>query len=371
MRACSEPVRIGIVGVGSIGRRHLHLATAEPGCRVAALADPARAVESVAARAGVHCYASHAQMLARENLDGVIVAAPTRLHAPIGVDLASAGIPMLVEKPFADALGAGMELVAAASGEGVPVCVGHHRRFDPAVIAAREILASGRIGRLIGVSGLWADRKPGDYFDVPWRREAGGGPVLINMIHDIDMLRCLCGEVDRVYAETTSLERGLPVEDGGAIVLRFPGGALATISFSDAAPSPWGWERSTADNPAIPPSGENCYRFFGTEGAFEFPAIRMWRTEPGGEPNWNRSLRAESLELPERAALAHQLRNFCRVIRGQEEPVVSGEEGLATLAVALAVLESARCGRPVSPARLLAGRSAGGTPSKSEAATPE
>lgn len=368
MKAHSEPVRVGIVGVGSIGRRHLNLASVEPECSVLALADPAHAAEGVANEAGVPRYASHLQMLDRESLDGVIVAAPTQLHAPIGVDLARAGIPMLVEKPFADTLEAGIELVAAASRNGVPICVGHHRRFDPAVKAAREILVRGRIGRLVGVSGIWATRKPEAYFHESWRREPGGGPVLINMIHDIDMLRCLCGEVDRVYAETTSRERGLPVEDGGAILLRFASGALATISFSDAASSPWGWERSTADNPEIPPSGENCFRFFGTEGSLEFPAIRTWRTECGAEPNWNLPLNAESFEVPERAALAQQLRNFCRVIRGQDRPVVSGEDGLDTLAVALAVLESARCGRPVRPASRLANRVSGRAPTDARAA---
>ena len=354
MKSIAPPARIGIVGVGAIGRRHLQIAFEEPECRVVALADPAPEVAQIAAEAALPHYDSHAEMLKHEHLHGVIVAAPTQLHAPIGLDLADRGLPMLIEKPFTDTLEAGLSLVSAAAVRRVPICVGHHRRFDPAVLAAREILARNEIGRLIGISGVWAARKPDAYFDVAWRREVGGGPVLINMIHDIDMLRSCCGEIESVYAETTSRERSLPVEDGGAIVLRFASGALATIWFSDAAPSPWGWERSTADNPHIPASGQNCYQFFGARGSFEFPEIRLWRPAPDGEPCWSREMLAEPRPVAQRAALAAQLRNFTRVARGEEDPVVGPEDGLATVAVARAVHESASRGTPVEPAYRLA-----------------
>lgn len=343
-------VRLGIVGVGAIGRRHLQLASLESRCQVVALADPAPEVAAIAKEAGIPHRTSHRAMLDSAQLDGVIVAAPTQLHAPIGLDLARRDLPMLIEKPFTDTLAAGLELASAAAASRVPICVGHHRRFDPAVAAARELLAAGRIGRLLGVSGIWAARKPNAYYDVEWRREVGGGPVLINMIHDIDMLRHCCGEVDSVYAELTPSDRGFPVEAGGAILLRFAGGALATISFSDGSPSPWGWERATADNPIIPPSGENCFRFFGSSGSFEFPQIRLWRNEPGAEPCWSREIRSEGHPIGPRAALAEQLRNFCNVVRGRDAPVVGPEDALATLAVALAVHESAVGGSPVEPA---------------------
>ncbi len=350
MSQSGEPVRLGIVGVGVIGQRHLQLANAENHCRVVALADPAPEVAEIASSTGVPHYRSYVEMLDCERLEGVIVAAPTQLHAEIGLELVARRIPMLMEKPFTDALESGIELARAAAGANVAISVGHHRRFDPAVAEAREILEGGQIGRLIGVSGIWAVRKPDSYFDVEWRCASGGGPVLINMIHDIDMLRHLCGEVESVYAETTSGNRGLAVEDSGAILLRFAGGVRATISFSDLAPSPWGWERGTADNPAIPPSGENCYHFFGTAGSFEFPLIRTWHYETGGEPGWGRRILARDRPTLPRAALAMQLRNFCNVVRGEAEPLVGPRDGLATLATAQAVQVAASRGGPVEPA---------------------
>ncbi len=345
-----EPVRLGLIGVGLIGRRHLQLASCEARCRVVAVADPDPDVAGVASGVGVPYYGSYIEMLDRERLEGVIVAAPTQQHAEVGFELVGRRIPMLVEKPFTATVASGLELTAAAASANVPISVGYHRRFDPAVAEARRILDSGKIGRLIGVSGMWAVRKPDSYFDVDWRRSPGGGPILINLTHEIDMLRHFCGEVESVYAETTSGNRGLPVEDSGAVLLRFAEGALATIAFSDAAPSPWGWERGTADNPAVPPSGENCYRFFGSAGSFEFPRIRVWHNSPGGEPTWNRDIIARDRPVAVRAALAAQLRNFCEIVRGAAEPLVGPRDALATLAAAHAIHRAAREGKPVEPA---------------------
>ena len=338
-------IKLGLIGLGWIGQRHLDLATAEPECQLTAVADPA----VNRAPAGVAHYSSHVEMLDSEQLDGVIVAAPTQLHAPIGLQCVQRRLPVLIDKPFTDTVESGRELVEAANARGVAIAVGHHRRFDPAVRAAREILRSGEIGELVGVSGLWAVRKPDAYYEIEWRRKPGGGPVLINLIHDIDMLRFCCGEIESVYAETASGRREFEVEESGAIILRFASGALATISFSDQAPSPWGWERATADNPSIPGTGENCFRFFGTKGAFEFPNIAFWQNVPDVEPSWLAPISREARPIPPRAALAAQLKSFCEVVRGECEPVIGPADALATLAATVAIQESARRGSPVRP----------------------
>lgn len=345
-----EPVRLVLIGAGVIGVRHLKLAAAEPDCRVVAVADPAPRAKAIAKESGCACYEQYEEMLDRERPEGAIVAAPTPLHAPIGVACARRGIHMLMEKPFTDTVAAGRQLIDTANGAGVRITVGHHRRYDPAVEAARAIIASGEIGRLVAISGIWATRKHNDYYLADWRREPGGGPVLINLIHDIDMLRYCCGEIESVYAETRNAERGLKVEDSGAVVLRFRAGAIATITFSDATPSPWGWERASGDNPQTPYVPENCFRFFGAEASFEFPNIAIWRNPPTAEPSWLQPIAKETRPVPERAALAAQLKHFCQVVRGEAEPKVSATDGLATLAATAAVLESARSNQPVKPA---------------------
>ena len=332
-----DTLRLALIGAGVIGARHLQSVAAEPCCRLVALADPAPAARAVAEAAGVLNYTDYEEMLDRERPQGAIVAAPTPLHAPIGEACARRGIHMLMEKPVTDTVDAGHGLIAAAEQHGVRILAGHYRRFDPAVEAAGEIIASGEIGRLIAISGQWAVRKPDHYYDMDWRCRAGGGPILINLIHDIDMMRLWCGEVESVYADTGNTERGFVVEDSGAFLLRFQSGVRATITFSDATPSPWGWERASGDNPHTPASGENCYRLFGTAASFEFPNIAVWRTPDGAAASWEQPISKEARPLPERAALAAQLRHFCEVVRGEVEPRVSAVDALA------------RLGRPVEP----------------------
>ena len=173
--------------------------------------------------------------------------------------------------------------------------------------------------------------------------------MLINLIHDVDLLRHLCGDVARVYAEGGSRLRGHEVEDTVAITLRFTSGAIGTILASDATPSPWGWELGTGENPLIPPTGRNCCRFLGTEGAFALPRLELWRHDAGGPAHWYEAIRPRTLPpAGPRAALKRQLRHFCGVVRGEHEPRVSGEDGLRTLRTALAILEAMDREAPVA-----------------------
>ncbi len=348
-----DPVRLAVIGAGGIGARHVALALAEPACELAAIVDPAPEAAKLAAEAGIAHFADHEALLATAPPEGAIVATPNATHLPVGLAFAKHGIPILVEKPIAETVAAGAELVAAAEAAGVALAVGHMRRFDPAVGAAKAIIESGEIGRLVALSAIWAIRKPDAYFDVAWRRQDGGGPVLLNLIHDLDMLRYLAGDIESVYAETSSANRGFEVEDTAAILLRFESGALGTVTLSDAAPSPWGWERATGENPIVPASGENCYRFLGDHGALDYPGLDLWRHAGPGPGGWDQPIHRQSgPELSERASLADQLAQFCRVVRGLEAPKVSGADGLASLAATMAVLESARRGEPVKPSEL-------------------
>jgi predicted dehydrogenase len=197
---------------------------------------------------------------------------------------------------------------------------------------------------------VWAVRKPDDYFEAAWRRRAGGGPILINMIHDIDCLRHLCGEIAEVQAYGSSAVRGFEVEDTAVVAIRFAGGALGTVTLTDAAPSPWGWEAGSGDNPNIAASHENCYRFLGTAAALDFPNLTLWRGA-GPEPaSWADPLTATRRDRAGHEALPRQLEHFLRVIAGAEAPRIDGRDGLATLAATLAVTQAMRTGRAAVPA---------------------
>jgi predicted dehydrogenase len=343
-------MRLGLIGAGLIGARHAQLIMDEPDLTLAGIADPSDAARAIARQLGVAHYDDFRDLIALASLEGVIVAAPNQLHGPIGLACIERGLPLLVEKPIADTFEAGAALVAAAESRGLPLLVGHHRRFHAMVEATHAMLGAGEIGDIVAVSAMWATRKPDAYFEAaPWRRAEGGGPVLINLIHDIDCLRHFAGEIEEVHAIASNARRGFDVEDTAVAVLRFASGALGTVTLSDCAPSPWGWEAGSSDNPGIAGTRQNCYRFLGTRGSLDFPNLVLWRQEDASAWDW--SLPLQATEYPQRAnvPLAAQLRHFCRVIRGEEPARVSGREGLATLAATLAVNESARLGRPVRP----------------------
>lgn len=344
-----DPVRLALFGAGGIGVRHLALAEEEPECAIVAVADPLDAAAAAAGRHGARFYRNGGELLARERLDGAIVATPNDSHAEVGIACVERGLPVLVEKPITDTVASGRALLAAAAEHGVPLAVGHHRRFDPAVGIARDAIRGGRIGRLAAVQCLWAVRKHDAYYDAEWRRmRPGGGPALINLIHDVDLLRHLGGDVARVYAEGGSELRAHEVEDTVAATLRFTSGAVGTILASDATPSPWSWESGTGENPLIPPTGRNCFRFLGTEGALALPRLELWRHDDGVLASWHEAIRARTLAAGPRAALKDQLRHFCGVVRGEHAPRVSGEDGLRTLATTLAIIESMERGTPVA-----------------------
>jgi predicted dehydrogenase len=203
----------------------------------------------------------------------------------------------------------------------------------------------------VGVTLLWAARKPDPYFDATWRRTAGGGPILINLIHEIDMLRYVAGELATVTGLASRAIRGFEVEDTAAAMLNFANGALGTILLSDAAASPWTIEQGLGESPSFPYAGESAYRFVGTSGSLEFPVLRVWTHRDAAHANWNEPIASEPVKAFDRDPYVEQIRHLRAVVERREQPLVSGEDGTRTLAATLAVHESARTRAPVDLAR--------------------
>ncbi len=352
-----SPVRIAVIGVGLIGRRHLAIAAEEPACKVVAAADAGEAARAFVERHGVRYYSDYRELLERERLDGVVIATPNDTHTRIGIDCVAAGLPMLVEKPLSDTLDAGRALLAASEKAGVVVAVGHHRRFDPSVELAKSMIDGGRLGKLTALQFVWALRKHDAYYDTRWRvsRDAGGGPVLINLIHDIDLMRHFGGEIVRVYAELGHQVRGLDVEDTVAATMRFESGALGTLVSSDATPSPWGWEQGSGENPNVPSTGRNCYRLLGTQASLALPRLEFYSHDTEVEGSWLAPIAQAPIAHGARAALRKQLAEFCSVVREETLPRVSGRDGFATLAATLAVSRSGEKGQVVYPEAIESG----------------
>jgi len=324
-------MRIAVVGAGQFGRKHIETVRNEPQCELVAVADPAYT--------GELAFSDYREMLDRAKPQGVIIATPNALHVPVGLACVERSVPVLVEKPIADTVAASNELVNAAQRRRVPLLVGHHRRYNPILEKAREIVQGGGIGRLTAVAALWLLQKPADYFDVAWRREPGGGPLLINAIHDIDDLRFVCGEIDEVRAITSNSTRKFTVEDSAAIALRFASGAVGTLTVSDAVAAPWSWELTAGENSVYPRQDQSCYFFTGTEGALAVPEMTLFTY--GEKQGWYAPLAKRTLEVKREDPQVRQLRHFCRVIRGEEAPRIDGADATRTLAVIEAIRKGA------------------------------
>jgi predicted dehydrogenase len=167
------------------------------------------------------------------------------------------------------------------------------------------------------------------------------------MIHDIDNIRYICGEICKVYAETSSAVRGFQVEDTATVTLRFSEGALGSIITSDCSPSNWSYEATTGENPYYFRTHDNCYIFFGTEGSLSFPNMNIVRYEDPEKAGWQFPLITEDIHVESQDPLVAQLKHFCKVVKGMEEPRTSGEDATRTLAVARAILKSGASGDPV------------------------
>ena len=335
-----------MIGAGYMGRKHLQYLAASADCRLAALVDPDPAAQRAAREHGVRHYRDAAALLVDDPIDGAIVAAPTGLHEEAGLRCIDAGVPALIEKPICATVESAERLNHAAEQAGVPLLVGHHRRYNPAAAAAKRLLDAGALGRLVGISAIWCMCKPDSYYAAAWRRQPGGGPVLTNLIHEIDLLRYLAGDIIEVAGFTANAVRGFATEDSAALTLRFAGGALASVVMSDCTPSPWSWEQASDESPQFPANEQNPIRFFGTDAALEFPRLTVWRYR--GAKSWTSPLDSAAVRVPGGDAFALQLAHFAAVIRDRATPIVSGREGQRTLAATLALFEAARTGRSVT-----------------------
>lgn len=313
-----------------------------------AIVDPTEAARTYAGELDVPWFPDIAAMLAAGNRpDGAIIATPNHLHVENGLECVRADVPALIEKPIAADTASARRLVEEAEAANVPLLVGHHRRHNPLIATAKQAIDSGALGSIVTVHAMFWLYKPDDYFDVEWRTRPGAGPVFVNLIHDIDLLRHLCGEIASVQALQSNGVRHRANEDAAVVILRFEGGALGTVNMSDAVVAPWSWELTARENPVYSPTDQACYLIGGTHGSLELPGLRLW-TCPGGIRSWHEPTAPTPLSFEPEDPLIRQIRQFCAVIRGDQPPLVSGREGLKTLAVIEAIKRSAETGAPIA-----------------------
>ena len=292
-------------------------------------------------------------MLKSEELDAVIIANPNALHVDTAITCLEAGVAVLLEKPVAVDYSQSLRLVDSVRRLNGRLLVGHHRRHHPAAARARAAIQAGEIGQIVAVSGLWSARKQDGYFtETPWHRQRGAGVMLINLVHDLDLLRHFCGEVAEIQAMVSSHARNLEVEDTASVNLRFESGAVGSF-----------WPRTPG---SLRGAGTNPPRKLSSSRSFPMawpirssvPAVPCrcrispsTPTTPSVPADWHSPLSRRYLPVAPRGSFTAQLEHFVEVVRGTAEPLVSAEDASRTLALVEAGALAARTNLTVDVAR--------------------
>lgn len=343
-------IRFAVFGLNQ-GSKIARDAKKNPDYDLVAVAGFGQQAEDVAAELEVPLYADYTELLNEVPLDAVAIALPNGLHVSATRNALDAGVRnILLEKPIANTVEEANEIIAMCKEADATLLIGHHRRSSTKYLFLRDFIASGKLGDLVGVQATYAIAKPYNYWDVEWHTKKGGGPFLINAIHDIDDLNYTTGmKVTRVYAAARNTIRGNEVEDSASIVIEFDNGVTATYFISDGTPGPWNYDLAAEENHFFQwCPGENSLRFFGTQGSFGFPNMDFYHYVDDDHYGWAEKLVMEHFDVEKNDPMTAEIEHFADLCLGRETvPRCTGEDGVATLKVINAILESAETGKLV------------------------
>lgn len=326
----TRPLRAGLVGIGMMGRNHARVLHAVDGVDLVAVADPGGDRHGMAGAAAV--VDTVAQMV-EVGLDLAVVATPTAFHLDAGLELAAAGVPTMIEKPLATDAQESLKLVEAFEGAGLVNAVGHVERCNPALLALRERLEAGALGELYQV----ATRRQGPFPN----RVSDVGVVKDLATHDIDLTSWVISSPYRSVSAHTAHKSGREHEDLISITAQMEDDTVVSHLVN--------W---------LSPLKERITVVTGERGTFVADTLQGDLTfhENGLIPTeWDQisSFRGVTEGNSTRFAIAKpeplrvELERFCDAVRGAGEGIVSMREGMRTVAVADACIQSARESRTV------------------------
>ena len=343
-------LRLGICGCGEIAVANAAAAAAAPNVNLTACYDPQpRLAEDLAQQFGGVASPSLDAMLDRDDVDAVLLCVPHHLHAPLAVDAARAGKHVVVEKPPANDLAAAAAMVAAATEAGVTLSVCFPHRYEPKALVAQRLIRDGALGELEGATiKLFLDKSLGYWIggysgrsQSDWRRSrelSGGGVLIMNVSHYVDLLRHLSGlEVEEVAGFMRAGADVGEVEEIASITLRFSNGAVGSVLSGSAVRGHYSTE----------------FRLWGREGHVALepePEVFTLRALDGVRTGGWRGFG----ELPAYDMRAAYFTRLATAIARGEEPDVRPGDALAVQAIMEAAYRSSESGSLVRPAELLA-----------------
>jgi predicted dehydrogenase len=320
-------VRVGIVGCGSIARSaHVPGFLTSERATLAAFASRSRgSAEATAADAGGGTVCDDwRELVEQDDVDAVDICSPNAFHRDQAVAAAKAGKHVLVEKPVACTADEADEMISAAHQAGVVLQVAHNLRYVPAVLAARDVVRSGRLGNIVGLRAAFGHAGPQVWArDASWffdRARSGGGALIDMGIHIIDVVNFVTGLRAR---EVTAMTSGSdPCEDAAQLVIGFGNGAIGSVHASWVAR----------------PAPDMSLTIFGADGTLHFDIRTPLTLRPADG-------KKEEIELPK--VTANPFDDFARVVSGDlpAGPAASGEEARDAIAIVDAAYASAQSGK--------------------------
>ena len=328
-------LKVAVIGVGAMGRNHVRVYYELPGVQLVGVSD----LDGNAAAAATRLYSTktftdYRQMLDETKPDAVTIAVPTEHHRETALEVINRGIHVLIEKPIASTVEEGQEIIDAAAQAGVCLQVGHIERFNPAVIALRQQLAENALGNVYQSDARRQGPFPGRIKDV--------GVVVDLAVHDIDVIRYVTGaEITRVYAETAQRIHETR-EDMVTGLLRLSDGAVGTLTIN--------WLTPTKIRELYVTGERGMYRVdYLTQDLYFFEnaaaPVGDWPFLNLRGVNEGRMIRQV---VAKKEPLRAELESFIAAVKGEKPVAVSGEDGLKSLGLAQAIVQSGLTAQPVS-----------------------
>ena len=336
-------VGFGVVGCGVVADYHIGAILDTEGARLAAVSDVVAArAQEVGEEHGIAWYTDYKQMLASPEVDVVCITTPSGIRIPIATDAAAAGKHIIIEKPIDVTLEKADRIIQAAEDAGVVLMCIFQLRYGEEINKVRKAVQEGKLGKIVLGDAYIKWYRPQEYYDsAGWRGTwdmEGGGALMTQGIHTVDLLLWVMGPVKRVSARMGALVHNVEVEDTIVAILEYESGALGVI------------EATTASHPGMPAKLE----FSGSRGTvvMEADQITVWDIE------------GEEAQVAEKAGTdiakaasdsktfgteGHkaQIGEMVRILNGGGQPMIDGPEARKTVELILAIYESARTGKPV------------------------
>jgi len=337
----TDRLRFGLIGCGRVAPRHAESIVQSPAAVLAAVADVrASRAERFAAQYHAVAYTDYRRVIERPDIDVVNICTPSGLHAGMAIEAMRAGKHVIVEKPMALSLADANAMIRTAEETGRKLCVVLQNRYNPPMQDLKRVVDSGRLGRLLLGNATVRWYRPQEYYEDEWHGTwtMDGGALMNQSIHHIDALQWLMGAPQSVFAYTATLAHRMEAEDTGVAVVRFRSGALGVI------------EGSTI---TYPENLEGSVAVFGERGSLKVGGVALnrkviWKVE-GELEHEKELLTRDQLDPASVYGTSHSavIADMIAAVLEDRPPKTNGYEARKSVALVLAIYESARSGHPV------------------------